>query len=113
MPVIDKVSMEVLAKRVQRLLRRLGRTRGQVAATLRRCAIQGYREDSERCPVANWLNQRLAADDTLCTVHHDCIDLWRRPIGEITHAEVSMPKPVRAFIHAFDKEERYPSLEQW
>lgn len=108
----EKALVRALFKKGQQLLRQLGETRGQVAAMLRRSDIKGYREDSDQCPVANWLNQRIADDDALCSVSDSCIRLWPLPICDV-HVEIDMPKPVRDFVHAFDKRGMYANLEDW
>lgn len=88
---------------VGRLLRGLGKTRAQVAATLRRAGVKGRRLHPLFCPVANWLNEQFTGKSVKFEVG-PC-EIWvlkhtgRHFVG---YADITTPDPVSDFIKAFD-----------
>jgi hypothetical protein len=84
------------------LLRDLGASASDVAAALVAAGVTGIPGNAEGCAVARYLAVVVGIEPSVCSVvvgtHRVFLHLEgrRRPVG------VTMPKPVRELIHAFD-----------
>lgn len=76
-----------------RLLEQLGQTRSEVARSLRKAGIRGYRDSRYQCPVARWLG-----------AHHITCRVGKETVRYGNEAG-AMPAAVIAFIAAFDGDE--------
>ncbi len=91
--------------RIEDLLRQLGGTADEVAASLHTAGVTGIPDESHRCPVANYIRScapadaRIRADGELVCVRR----------GEV-HVDVSTPDAVAEFIAWLDRG-AYPDLD--
>lgn len=100
---------KLIAREVRRLLGGLGRTPGDVAASLYALGAAGVPHDATRAPVGVYLSAVVGADPAVAAVvlraDAVCLYLW----GHAAPTTVSFPGPIRDFGVAFNSR-CYPLL---
>lgn len=99
----------LIAREVRRLLGGLGRTPGDVAASLYALGAAGVPHDATRAPVGVYLSAVVGADPAVAAVvvRSDAVCLYLR--GHAAPTMVSFPGPIRDFGIAFNSR-CYPLL---
>jgi len=92
---MSHVDMNENQTRVLQLLRDLGGTKEEVAATLGEQGITGIPDDPCLCPIVNYLEQNDIAVTSVSSME---IRAW----GELLLVSDEVPEPVAEFINEFD-----------
>ncbi len=103
-----------IKKQTSALLASLGETSDEVAAALREAHVAGVPRSNRSCPIALYLNSVMGPDPRVRSVAVGQCSLLisvasprdLRPAGRLF---VQLPKPVRAFVAAFDNQQ-YPEV---
>ncbi len=91
--------------RIEDLLRQLGGTADEVAASLRASGVTGVRGEAQCCPVANYVRSCAPADARILAG-----TAWLCVRRATQHVHMDMPRAVAAFIGSFDAF-GYPDLD--
>jgi hypothetical protein len=99
-----------LRRNVRALLASLGQTSDAVSATLGTAGVNGTPRDPSGCAVSRYLSVVLATEPSVVSVTTAASWVELETTARIApKVRVRLPRPVRRFVEAFDREQ-YPAL---